>query len=85
MEIPVVGSAPAEVLIHPNPAHGRVHVLSSSQMKLIEIYDLFGRCLGSASVSGSQVVMDVLSLTPATYLLRIHTDRGLVTKKLMVY
>ena len=54
-------------------------------MKLIEIYDLFGRCLGSASVSGSQVVMDVLSLTPATYLLRIHTDRGLVTKKLMVY
>lgn len=84
VEIPIVESAPVEVLVHPNPTHGSVQVLSTSQMNLIEIYDLFGRSLGSASISGTQIVMDVRSLKPATYLLRIHTDSGWVTKKLVV-
>lgn len=84
VEIPIVEPEPLEVHVHPNPAHGRVQVLSSAPMKQIEIYDLLGHRLGSAAISGTQMVMDVQNLKPATYLLRIQTDEGLVTKKLVV-
>ena len=72
------------VSVQPNPAVEEATVLSSFGLTRIEAYDPNGHRVADLPASGLQATLDVASWPAATYLLRITTPMGTVTKKLIV-
>ena len=72
------------VSVQPNPAVEGATVLSSFGLTRIEAYDPNGHRVADLPASGLQATLDVASWPAATYLLRITTPMGTVTKKLIV-
>ena len=72
------------VSVQPNPASEGATVLSSFGLTRIEAYDPNGHRVADLPASGLQATLDVASWPAATYLLRITTPMGTVTKKLIV-
>lgn len=68
----------------PNPAHGRVSVISSLRLSRVEVYDLKGRRVLEQDVDGISAVLDVSPLASGTYIVALHTPSGIATKKLVV-
>lgn len=72
------------IVLTPNPASGRVDVTSGVELFRIEAYDDKGCLTETCNVSGHKATLDVSFWTSGTYLLRITTPMGTVTKKLLV-
>ena len=72
------------VTVSPNPATDRVQVLSSFGLTHLEAYDADGRRVAEREASGLEDTLDVTAWPRGTYLLRITTPVGTVTKKLLV-
>lgn len=71
--------------IRPNPANHKVEVVSSLSINSIEVVDVTGRVVDShVPVTQNSFTIDVSSLTPGIYHLRILTPSGLTMKKLLV-
>ena len=68
----------------PNPATEQAQVTSSFGLTRIEAYDADGRKVGRFVASGYKTTLDVTAWPAGTYLLRITTPMGAVTKKLLV-
>lgn len=67
----------------PNPANDRLTVISSFRMVSIELYDVSGRKVQSHRVEGLSGELDISSLQPGNYVVRIVTAGGIVHKKLV--
>ena len=72
------------VAVSPNPATGQVRVVSSVGLNQVEAFDAAGHPLLSEKASGMTFRFNVKSWPRGTYLLRIATPMGPVTKKLIV-
>lgn len=72
------------VSVQPNPATEQARVLSSFGLSHIEAYNAGGQKVYEAPASGLEAVIDVAPWPRGTYLLRITTPLGTVTKKLLV-
>ena len=70
--------------VYPNPATGPVRVTSSFELGLIEVYSPEGVLIHSQQTSGLVAKLDVSAWPSGTYMLRISTCVGTVTKKLVV-
>lgn len=68
----------------PNPARGKVSIISSLRLSRVEIYDLQGRRVMTQEAKGVSAVVDISQLAPGTYIAALHTSAGIVTKKLRV-
>lgn len=68
----------------PNPAGNRVAVMSSFQVKELEIYDLNGKLMMAAKPHAVSVEVDLEGYPSGTYMVRITTTRGVVYKRLIV-
>lgn len=75
-----------EVGLYPNPADEVVQIYSGQHlMNRVQIYDLQGRMIRLVELDNvSTTGIDLRSLQPAVYFVNIHTDSGLVTKKLII-
>ena len=73
-------------VLQPNPASGTVQVLlpSPAQGGRLSICDLAGRELAARTVNGTTMELDISTLTPGAYIVRIHTIKGTAEKKLVV-
>lgn len=72
------------VSLSPNPASKKVTVLSSFGMSRVEVFSTAGTLLMDEKVSGLKATLDISPLPAGTYLLRITTPMGAITKKLLV-
>ena len=72
------------VSVQPNPAVKEARVLSGFGLTRIEAYDDRGRLVLAREASGLEAVLDIAAWPRGTYLLRIATPMGTVTKKLLV-
>ena len=72
------------VSLSPNPTSKQVQVLSSFGMSRVEIFNTAGVVLLDEKVSGLKSTLDISLLPQGTYLVRIHTPMGVVTRKLLV-
>lgn len=70
--------------VQPNPATDEARVLSSFGMTRIEAFNGEGRCVLDRQVEGVEATLDVAPWPAGTYLLRVTTPVGTVTKKLLV-
>jgi hypothetical protein len=71
--------------IYPNPVStGRIYITSKSSLnKEIEIYDVLGKKILTATLTSSKE-LNITSLTPGVYIIKIKEGDATATKKLIV-
>lgn len=69
--------------LYPNPTNGIVTVSSAFRMDKIEVFALNGTMLLSVSTDAMSTDLDLSSLPAGTYIIRIHTNNGFATKRLV--
>jgi hypothetical protein len=77
---------------YPNPVRGRLHLafnLGQAGPVNVDLYDLLGRrvrTLADGAYPGGRQILDadVGDLAPGVYLLRLKTDAGTVTRRVVV-
>lgn len=72
------------VTVSPNPAKDKAQVISSFPLIGVEVYDLTGRKVYGQAASGPSTWMDISSWPTGTYMVKVNTSMGEVTKKLQV-
>jgi len=83
-----VGEDPGAVFrLFPNPASDVVYIESDTPLQGVEIYSHSGRkVFQNTSPSGYQVIVDVQSLPPGLYLVKLLVGTGeVISQKLLVY
>lgn len=73
------------VSLSPNPANDKARVVSSFPLKSVEVYDMAGKVIYVQAASGSSSWLEVSSWPTGTYMVKVNTTMGEVTKKLQVY
>ncbi len=71
------------VKIFPNPVNDYFSIESEALIEQYHIFDLSGKCLYSATVNSHNAQINSV-IPKGTYLLKLQTTKGLVTKKLVV-
>jgi hypothetical protein len=75
------------VQVYPNPTSGELRVTSYElQVTSIEVFDVFGRMQKSEvrnQKSEGEILMDIANLPSGAYILRIQTENGIITKKVI--
>lgn len=81
----LVGSIAAEDLqIFPNPAHEKVFIKCPVLILKISIFTLAGQIYSEIISPGYDTVLDLKNFKRGLYLLKIKTDSGIITRKLVV-
>lgn len=71
------------VTVYPNPAKNKVTVKATGMIKSVQLYDVQGRILQSVSDSKSQITIDIANQQRGVYFLKIITDKGSDTQKII--
>ena len=73
------------VKIYPIPAKEYVFVEADSKISAIEMYDLQGKMIGKQNVTSpsKKVQLSLNEKNPGVYLLKIKTEKGLITTKII--
>ena len=71
------------ISLYPNPASSNLYVWTREGVNVlfIEIYDLFGRLIQSLDAAGNPKSIHISGMSSGMYLMRITTDKGVITKK----
>ena len=70
--------------IYPNPVKDQLYIESqTATVTHVEIYDLSGRRMNTWNGESTALSVDVASLQAAVYFVRVHTDQGILTKRLV--
>lgn len=72
------------VALQPNPASERVQVASSEGLNHVEVFNTAGVKVMDLPASGLSLTLNIDALPEDTYLVRVATPVGNVTKKLVV-
>ena len=70
--------------VYPNPAQDQVVLASSFKMEKVEIFNMVGQKVYETSVSGISTTVNVSNFAQGTYLVKMFTEAGLATKKIVV-
>lgn len=74
---------PTAITLSPNPTHGNLSIKAQG-MKSIAIFNLLGQSIYEAETQGDRHTADLSTLNPGIYLIRIDTEQGTVTQKVIV-
>lgn len=69
--------------VYPNPTHGTLKI-EAENIEGISIYNMLGEKLFEASTSGNALEYDFGPHEVGIYLVRIQTEKGIVTKRVML-
>ena len=72
-----------QVKVYPNPTKGLV-TLEAEGMMEVSVYNTFGQCVLKKEIAESQSVVDLQNVSEGLYLLRIKTENGVVSKRIVV-
>ena len=73
-----------KVMVFPNPTHGLVRIQSAGKPVVeVQVFDLFGKMLFRQSVGKDDFSFDLSNYSSGTYLLRIISDKGVETVKVV--
>ncbi len=78
-EVPIEGLS-----IYPNPASGqKVYIITlNNKPKLVEIYNVLGKSILSANLTGNE--LNISSLDPGVYIMKIQEGKSTATRKLVI-
>ena len=69
--------------VYPNPTSGTLHI-EAENIEVISVYNLLGEKLFEASASGNDFEYDFSRQKAGVYILSIQTEKGMVTKRVVV-
>ena len=73
-----------EIEVFPNPTVGEITIKSiDSKIKSVSVFDVNGKFIDQFSVSENKKVVDLKIYESGIYMLRIVTNKGIVTKKII--
>jgi len=70
--------------IFPQPATDQITVQSSSDIKKIEIYNLFGQLIFANEYQANKIQMNLENFARGNYLMNIYSEDGLQTQKILI-
>jgi len=70
-----------DLMLYPNPVKNILSITSGAEVKKIEVYSLTGILVKLAD--GNIKTMDLSQLSNGSYLVRVHTNLGVITQKLI--
>ena len=72
------------VVVYPNPTRGTVQVQNTqSDIHQVMMYDAYGKLLSTVEVSGNNATLDLSGYADGLYFMRVTTDKGVVTKRVV--
>jgi len=72
------------VVVYPNPTTGLVQIKNEEwRMENVEVYDAYGKLLNVMSVNDHTATLDLGGYAAGTYFVRITTEKGVVTKRVV--
>ena len=72
------------VTVYPNPTTGLVQIQNGEwRMENVEVYDAYGKLLNTMIVNDNTVNLDLSGYAKGTYFVRVTTERGVVTKRVV--
>lgn len=72
-----------KVSVYPNPAKNVVNIKSENQINSVTVFDIQGRQVQTKIVGATETVLDINALQQGNYLLKINTDKGVVSEKII--
>lgn len=76
-------SAGPEVMLYPNPTKGQVTVQAAQNINTIQVIGLNGQIIEQFNPKNSNVILDIAHYTSGVYIMKIHTEDGVSTQKLI--
>jgi hypothetical protein len=73
----------AEFAIYPNPAKDVLTVYCSDKISSVEVFNLLGQQVYMAKVGKASTTIDISSLAKGNYVVKLYTDKGVTTKKIV--
>ncbi len=71
------------ILIGPNPTSGKINI-NNNYLKNVEIFSVYGQKINVIQqVNNSKTIIDLNNQTSGVYFLRLKTEKGMVTKKII--
>ncbi|MDR2971067.1 MAG: T9SS type A sorting domain-containing protein [Bacteroidales bacterium] len=75
-----------ELQVYPNPTSGELKIATSEcPISDIQIYDVVGKLVGQSKIGQSEIEMNISHLPVGIYFLRIQTENGVITRKIIKY
>ena len=72
------------VVVYPNPTNGMIQIQNSeSRIQDVEVYDAYGKMLNALNVNDHAAALDLSGYAAGIYFVRVTTDRGVVTKRVV--
>ncbi|MBP1645946.1 MAG: zinc metalloprotease [Bacteroidetes bacterium] len=72
------------IKLYPNPAENTLNIESQEIIKEIEFYDALGKKAKAITLNRKEATIDISSLAKGNYVVNLITDKGKITKKLVV-
>ena len=72
------------VNIYPNPANNVINVNATSNISNVEVYTITGQKVGDFTANNTNTAISTSKLTCGLYLMKIHTENGVINKKFSV-
>lgn len=73
-----------DLSIFPNPATGQLNVRGSAVIQRVEIIDGTGRVVLAAGNRSNSQVLDIHTLSPGNYIVKLTSDSGVITRVLII-
>ena len=73
-----------EVSLYPNPASNRVNVTSTYEMTRLTVTNYVGQVVYASEDAGTRVELNTNSYQAGVYLVKIETESGVVTKRVII-
>ncbi len=80
----IAGAEQPFVTVSPNPASGTTTVASDIAIAEWTLFDIQGRAVASGTPKAESATIDLNALHPAIYILTVGTEKGTVTRKIVV-
>ncbi len=72
------------VTVYPNPTTGLIQIENGEwRMENVEVYDAYGKLLNTMIVNDHTVTLDLSGYAKGTYFVRVTTEKGVVTKRVV--
>lgn len=71
------------ITMYPNPTKDNIYITADSPIKSIELYDMQGRIVKQEKYNAKQVNVTIANQAPGIYFIKISTEKGVNTEKII--
>ena len=73
-----------KLYVFPNPGDGIINIVAESQIQLVEVFIVNGTLVFSKKIQNNACSLDLSFLDTGTYILRVITENGISTQKIII-